>query len=256
MRAAVLVVVSAGCGRLDVRLSDFATFDDSEEDRQDRVGPPPSAPTSEQMANINKQKITPYLWFDNNAEQAVEHYLTLFPGSRVHKVSRWGKGSPFPEGAIMNIELELAGQRFIALNGGPHFKFTPAISLFISCDSQAEVDLLWDKIQSAGGTPSQCGWITDKFGLSWQVIPSRLDAARAPTRTLRQHGRRSVIAVVTDPAVACTLFALALPHQLAAFALARDPPQAGLAGKTPRNHRPHRPHGTGPPPAKVGKLTP
>ena len=122
----------------------------------------------------NTPKITTYLWFDNNAEAAVEHYLSLFPRSRVTKVARWGKGGPGPEGAIMNIAFELAGQKFIALNGGPHFKFTPAISLFVDCESQAECDELWGKILAAGGTPSQCGWITDKFGLSWQIIPSRL----------------------------------------------------------------------------------
>lgn len=120
------------------------------------------------------QKITPYLWFDGNAEAAVEHYLSLFPSSRVTKVARWGKGSPGAEGSIMNIAFELSGQSFIALNGGPHFKFTPAISMFVSCESQAEVDELWAKILSAGGKPNQCGWIDDKFGLSWQIVPATL----------------------------------------------------------------------------------
>jgi predicted 3-demethylubiquinone-9 3-methyltransferase (glyoxalase superfamily) len=122
----------------------------------------------------NTQKITTYLWFDDNAEAAVEHYLSLFPNSRVNKVARWGNGGPRPEGTVLNIAFELAGQKFIALNGGPHFKFTPAISLFIDCESQTECDELWNKILAAGGTPSRCGWITDKFGLSWQVIPARL----------------------------------------------------------------------------------
>src|SRR3954454_11463848 len=102
--------------------------------------------------NMKKsQKITTYLWFDGNAEEAVEHYTALFPDSRVTKVSRWGQGSPFPEGSIMNIAFELAGQGFIALNGGPQYKFTPAISLFVSCESQEEVDALWDRILKAGG---------------------------------------------------------------------------------------------------------
>jgi predicted 3-demethylubiquinone-9 3-methyltransferase (glyoxalase superfamily) len=120
------------------------------------------------------QKITTYLWFDGNAEQAVEHYTSLFPDSRVTKVARWGKGGPAPEGSVLNIAFELAGQSFIALNGGPHHKFTPAISLFVSCDSQEEVDQLWDRMLAAGGKAVQCGWLEDKFGLSWQIIPTVL----------------------------------------------------------------------------------
>ncbi len=132
------------------------------------------APTAEQMTNA--QKISTYLWFDTNAEAAVEHYMQLFPGSRVTKVARWGKGAPGPEGSVMTIQFELYGQSFVALNGGPHFEFTPAISLFVSCDSQAEVDALWDRIVASGGTPSQCGWIADPFGLSWQIVPKQLGA--------------------------------------------------------------------------------
>lgn len=123
---------------------------------------------------MTKQKISPYLWFDDNAEQAVEHYLSLFPRSRVTHVSRWGKGGPGREGSVMNIAFELDGQSFIALNGGPHHHFTPAISLFVSCETQAEVDALWKRIEDAGGKPVQCGWITDKFGVSWQIIPKQL----------------------------------------------------------------------------------
>jgi predicted 3-demethylubiquinone-9 3-methyltransferase (glyoxalase superfamily) len=120
------------------------------------------------------QKITPFLWFDGNAEEAVEHYTSLFPGSQVTKVARWGKGGPAPEGSVMNVTFELAGQSFIALNGGPHYKFTPAISLFVSCEDQAEVDRLWNRILSHGGKEVQCGWITDKYGVSWQIIPDAL----------------------------------------------------------------------------------
>lgn len=119
-------------------------------------------------------KITPYLWFDGNAEEAVEHYTSLFPSSRVTKVARWGKGGPGKEGSVMNIAFELDGQQFIALNGGPQFKFTPAISLFVSCDSQEEVDTLWSRFLAAGGKATACGWLDDKFGLSWQIIPRRL----------------------------------------------------------------------------------
>lgn len=119
-------------------------------------------------------KITPYLWFDGTAEAAVEHYLSLFPDSRITKVARWGKGGPAPEGSVMNIAFELAGQSFIALNGGPHYRFTPAISLFVSCESQDEVDTLWTRLLDAGGRAVRCGWIEDRFGLSWQIIPTAL----------------------------------------------------------------------------------
>ena len=120
------------------------------------------------------QKITTYLWFNGNAEEAVEFYTSVFPDSRVTKVARWGEGGPGPEGSVLNIAFELAGQSFIALNGGPQFKFTPAISLFVSCESQAEVDELWTKLLDGGGKPNACGWLDDRFGLSWQVVPTAL----------------------------------------------------------------------------------
>ncbi|MFO7179800.1 MAG: VOC family protein [Pseudomonadota bacterium] len=119
-------------------------------------------------------KITTYLWFDGNAEEAVELYTSLFPRSRVTQVTRWGKGAPAPEGSVMTVAFELAGRSFIALNGGPHFKFTPAISLLVSCESQEEVDSLWQRILDTGGKPSRCGWIEDRFGLSWQIVPKAL----------------------------------------------------------------------------------
>lgn len=121
-----------------------------------------------------KQKITTFLWFDSNAEEAATFYTSIFPDSRVTKVARWGKGGPAPEGSVMTVSFELAGQAYIAMNGGPHYKLTPAISLFVSCDSQEEVDTLWDKLLAGGGKPTACGWLEDKFGLSWQVIPDRL----------------------------------------------------------------------------------
>jgi predicted 3-demethylubiquinone-9 3-methyltransferase (glyoxalase superfamily) len=123
---------------------------------------------------MNTSKITPYLWFDGNAEQAVEYYTTLFSGSKVTQVARWGEGGPGPKGSVMNIAFELDGRPFIALNGGPRFKFTPAISMFVSCDSQEEVDRYWTRFLADGGKASQCGWLEDKFGLSWQIIPTRL----------------------------------------------------------------------------------
>ena len=120
------------------------------------------------------QKITTYLWFNGNAEEAVEFYTSVFADSRVTDVARWGEGGPGPQGTVMNIAFELAGQRFIALNGGPQFPFTPAISLFVSCESQAEVDALWTKLLAGGGKPTACGWLEDRYGLSWQVIPTAL----------------------------------------------------------------------------------
>jgi predicted 3-demethylubiquinone-9 3-methyltransferase (glyoxalase superfamily) len=119
------------------------------------------------------QKITTFLWFDGNAEEAAEHYTSIFPDSRVTDVTRWGKGGPAPEGSVMSVTFELFGQSYIALNGGPHYKFTPAISLFVSCDTQEEVDRYWDRLLE-GGKPTRCGWLDDKFGLSWQIIPKAL----------------------------------------------------------------------------------
>ena len=119
------------------------------------------------------QKITPCLWFDNNAEEAVNHYLSIFKNSKINKVLRCGDAGPGPKGSVLTIAFQLEGQDFIALNGGPIFKFNEAISLSVDCKSQIEVDDLWEKL-SAGGQKSQCGWLKDKFGLSWQVVPSAL----------------------------------------------------------------------------------
>jgi predicted 3-demethylubiquinone-9 3-methyltransferase (glyoxalase superfamily) len=119
------------------------------------------------------QKIVTFLWFDNNAEEAVNFYLSLFKNSRIVNLSRYGDAGPGPKGSVMSATFELDGQRFIALNGGPHFKFTPAISLFVNCETQQEVDELWEKL-SSGGRKDRCGWLTDKFGLSWQIIPTAL----------------------------------------------------------------------------------
>src|SRR6187402_1786338 len=120
------------------------------------------------------QKITTYLWFNGNAEEAVAFYTSVFPDSRVTNVARWGEGGPGPQGSVLNVVFELAGQSFIALNGGPQFAFTPAISLFVSCESQAEVDDLWTKLLAGGGKPNGCGWLDDRFGLSWQIVPTAL----------------------------------------------------------------------------------
>jgi len=120
------------------------------------------------------QKITPFLWFDNNAEEAINLYVSIFKNSKVGKVSRYGDAGPGPKGSVMTATFELEGQEFMALNGGPHFKFTPAISLFVNCETQEEVDEIWNKFLSAGGKADQCGWLTDKYGLSWQIIPKAL----------------------------------------------------------------------------------
>jgi len=120
------------------------------------------------------QKITPFLWFDSNAEEAVRFYVSTFPNSRVVNEARYGDAGPGPKGQIMTMTFELAGQRFIALNGGPHFRFNEAISLVVNVESQAELDEMWNKLLEGGGTPSQCGWLKDRFGLSWQVVPTKL----------------------------------------------------------------------------------
>lgn len=118
-----------------------------------------------------QRKITPFLWYDMQAEQAVELYLGLFGGGRVLQHQRWGKGAPYPEGSTMAVTFELDGQHLIAFNGGPHFKFNEAASLFVACDDQAEVDKLWSGLTANGGQESQCGWLKDPFGLSWQIVP-------------------------------------------------------------------------------------
>jgi len=121
------------------------------------------------------QKITPFLWFDTQAQEAAKFYTSLFKNSRIvgttYYAAEAAKASGRPEGSVMTVEFELSGQRFTALNGGPIFKFTEALSLVVHCDTQEEVDDLWQKLIAGGGAPSRCGWLKDKFGLSWQVVP-------------------------------------------------------------------------------------
>ncbi len=119
------------------------------------------------------QKITPYLWFDNQAEEAMNYYISIFKNSKVVSVTRYGEGGPGPAGTVMMAFFQLDGQEFHALNGGPQYKFTEAISFMVNCETQAEVDYLWDKL-TAGGEEQPCGWLKDKFGLSWQIIPTAL----------------------------------------------------------------------------------
>jgi predicted 3-demethylubiquinone-9 3-methyltransferase (glyoxalase superfamily) len=119
------------------------------------------------------QKITPFLWFDGKAEEAANFYVSIFKNSKVVSVTRFGEAGPGPKGSVMSAIFELNGQVFYALNGGPQFTFTPAISFFVNCETQEEVDELWEKL-SAGGEKNRCGWLRDKYGLSWQIVPSIL----------------------------------------------------------------------------------
>jgi predicted 3-demethylubiquinone-9 3-methyltransferase (glyoxalase superfamily) len=119
------------------------------------------------------QKITPFLWFDGQAEEAANFYVSIFPNSKIVKVMRYSEAGPAPAGSVMTVDFELDGQRFTALNGGPVYKFTAAISFVVHCQTQDEVDHYWDKL-SAGGGEVQCGWLVDKFGMSWQVTPTVL----------------------------------------------------------------------------------
>ena len=119
------------------------------------------------------QKITPFLWFDTQAEEAARFYTSVFKNSKITVINRYGDSGPGPKGSVMTVGFELDGQTFTALNGGPTFKFTEAVSFVVHCDSQAEVDELWEKL-SAGGQEVQCGWLKDRYGLAWQIVPKVL----------------------------------------------------------------------------------
>lgn len=119
------------------------------------------------------QKITPFLWFDTQAEEAVRFYTSVFPKSRIGTVARYGDAGPGPAGSVMTIQFQLNGLEFIALNGGPMFKFTEAVSFVVNCESPEEVDTYWDRL-CEGGAPSQCGWLKDRYGLWWQIVPTLL----------------------------------------------------------------------------------
>ncbi len=119
-------------------------------------------------------KIATCLWFDGNAKEAVDFYASVFANARVGEVMRYGEAGPGVAGSVLSVTFELEGREFIALNGGPAFTFSPAISFFVKCETQAEVDTLWDKLLEGGGAPQQCGWLTDRFGISWQIVPTVL----------------------------------------------------------------------------------
>jgi len=122
---------------------------------------------------MTTQKITTFLWFNNNAEEAMNFYVATFKNSKILSITRYGDAGPGPKGTVMAATFQLEGQEFYALNGGPQYQFTPAISLFVNCETQEEVDTLWSRLLE-GGREDQCGWLTDRFGLSWQIIPSIL----------------------------------------------------------------------------------
>lgn len=125
---------------------------------------------------VPAQKITTFLWFDRNAEEAIRFYTSIFPDSKVLATTRWGPGGPVPAGTLMSATFTLAGQQFMALNGGPAHRLSPAVSLYVSCADQAEIDATWDQLLAGGGKPARCGWLEDRFGLSWQVVPQALGA--------------------------------------------------------------------------------
>jgi predicted 3-demethylubiquinone-9 3-methyltransferase (glyoxalase superfamily) len=148
-------------------------------------------------------KITPFLWFNDQAEEAVAFYAAIFKDSKVGSVSRYGEGGPAPAGRVMTVEFQLAGQDFIALNGGPYFTFTPAISFFVTCATQAEVDAYWEQL-SEGGEKEQCGWLKDKYGVSWQIVPAALgemlgdpdaERARRVTQAMLQMTKLDIAAL-------------------------------------------------------------
>src|SRR6059058_5641764 len=132
------------------------------------------------------QKITPFLWFDGNAEEAMNFYTSIFKNSKIGRITRYGDAGPGPKGAVMSATFQLDGQEFMALNGGPQFKFTEAISFFVNCETQEEVDELWEQL-SAGGEKSRCGWLKDKYGLWWQVIPSTLGKLISDSNSGKAH---------------------------------------------------------------------
>lgn len=119
-------------------------------------------------------KVTPFLWFDSQAEEAARLYVSLFDNARIVDIARWSAGAPYPAGSVMSVTFELDGREYIAFNGGPHFRLDEAVSMFVRCGDQAEVDRYWAALTADGGVPSQCGWLKDRFGLSWQIVPEAL----------------------------------------------------------------------------------
>lgn len=141
-------------------------------------------------------RITPFLWFDGQAEEAVKFYTSIFKNSRIVESVRYGEAGPGPAGTVMTVAFELDGQPFVALNGGPQFRFTEAVSFVVNCTDQQEVDYYWDRLL-AGGTPRQCGWLTDRFGLSWQIVPtSVIDMLKARDPATSQRVMAAVMQMI------------------------------------------------------------
>jgi len=143
------------------------------------------------------QRITPCLWFDHQAEEAAHYYVSIFCDARICEISRYGKEGfeihGRPEGSVMTVAFEIEGQSFTALNGGPHFQFSPAISFQVPCETQEEIDYYWEKL-SAGGEPNQCGWVGDRFGVSWQIFPASLpDMMRDPDKAKAARAMRAML---------------------------------------------------------------
>ena len=131
-----------------------------------------TATSRSERTQASPQKITTFLWFDRNAEEAVNFYVSVFKNSKIRNTTHYGDSGAGPKGTVMTIDFELDGQQFIALNGGPTFKFTEAISLMVNCETQKEIDYFWEKLSGNGGQEVECGWVKDKFGLSWQIVPN------------------------------------------------------------------------------------
>jgi predicted 3-demethylubiquinone-9 3-methyltransferase (glyoxalase superfamily) len=148
------------------------------------------------------QRITPFLWFDNQAEEAVRFYCSIFPNSHATGISLYPEDTPGPAGSVMVIPFVLDGVEFLALNGGPIFKFTPAISMVVTCKTQEEVDELWDKLTSDGGEPGQCCWLTDKYGLSWQIVPDVIGKYMTDPNPVKSKNVMAVVMQMTKPDIA------------------------------------------------------
>jgi predicted 3-demethylubiquinone-9 3-methyltransferase (glyoxalase superfamily) len=148
------------------------------------------------------QKITPFLWFDNNAEEAANFYTSVFKNSKIGKISRYGDTGPGPKGQVMVVQFTLDGQEFTALNGGPLFKFNESVSFVVNVETQEEVDYYWDKLISGGGKPSQCGWLKDKFGLSWQIVPSVIPRFMSDPDPAKQNRVMQEVMKMTKPDIA------------------------------------------------------
>lgn len=166
------------------------------------AGAPPCLPELQDAKPAAAQKITTFLWYDDDAEEAVRFYSSLFRDSKVLAETRWDDGGPVPKGTLKAARFTLAGQEFMALNGGPLFHFNEAISLMVSCTTQAEIDRLWDRLTADGGQPSRCGWLKDKYGLSWQIVPAGLCS-------MLQDKDPAKVKRVTDSFMAMTKFDVA-----------------------------------------------